>query len=74
MRALRQIQSHESNLHSAPTLTSNFEGIIGKTSIGTEPYEATGVVTWSTDLLPIVEVGVTSARTEGLLIMFKAVK
>lgn len=66
MRALRQIQSHESTLHSASTLTSDLESVTEKKSIDTEPYEATGVVTWSTDLLPIVEVGVTSTRTEGL--------
>ena len=66
MRALRQIQSHESTLLSAPTPISCIESAIENPVFGADTYEVSGVVTWSTDLLPIVEVGVMSTQTEGL--------
>ena len=62
MRALREIQSQEPILLSVPTRIPCFENL----PFEPDTYEASGVVTWSTDLLPIVEVGVNNSETKGL--------
>ena len=65
-RALRQIQSLGSTLLSAPTAIHFFEKSTDKSLPKDDTYEASGVVTWSTDLLPVVEIGVIGKRTKGL--------
>ena len=65
-RALRQIQSLGSTLLSAPTVKHSFEKPTDKSLPKDDTYEASGVVTWSTDLLPVVQIGVIGKRTKGL--------
>ena len=65
-RALRQIQSLGSTLLSAPTPIPCSEKSTDKPNPKDDTYEASGIVTWSTDLLPIVEVGVIGTRAKGL--------